>query len=301
MNYQYNERKYAEKIMNEGFLTRFIKYELVVLAKYLQELDYSKKQTEEFLYKFCEKHIEGYNEVKYYSVIDNAIRDGRKKNNKLIVVEDLPVLKRELEYIDNLDLDDDYKKLLLSFLVKRKIAYEINRLFNGNNVELSAYFNGNKKSFREVFKNSNIKTKGSKVDEMIASLVKLGIIQSIVKGDIVLSYMYDIYDVETEFIEIPNKQTKQNERVEKKHIKYNINEDDVFYRLSDFENIGYLFDFYKGNNKIKICEGDGCGKFIRVTSNRVKYCKVCWKEKEKEDGRRYARESMRKIRENSKC
>lgn len=282
MNYQYNERRYAEKIISEGFLTRFIKYELVVLTKYLQELDYNKKQTEEFLYNFCKKHIEGYNEVKYYSVIDNAIRDGRKKNNKLIVVEDLPVLKRELEYIDSLDLDDDYKKILLSFLVKRKIAYEINRLFNGSNVELSAYFNGNKKSFREVFKTSNVKTKGCKIDDMVANLVKFGIVQSIVKGDIVLSYMYDIYDVEMECVEIPNKQTKQNERVEKKHIKYNINEDDVFYRLRDFENIGYLFDIYKGNNKIKICEGDGCGKFVRVTSNRVKYCKVCWKEKEKE-------------------
>lgn len=45
-----------------------------------------------------------------------------------------------------------------------------------------------------------------------------------------------------------------------------------------------------------LCEK--CGKRIKTTSNRKKYCESCWKEINQENNRRYAREGMRKLREN---
>lgn len=41
-----------------------------------------------------------------------------------------------------------------------------------------------------------------------------------------------------------------------------------------------------------------CGDVIVKTSNRTKYCDKCWKEKELADSRKYARESMRRKRQN---
>lgn len=43
-----------------------------------------------------------------------------------------------------------------------------------------------------------------------------------------------------------------------------------------------------------------CGKRIEIINSRSKYCPSCWKEKEKEDSKRYARESMRRKRKNVK-
>lgn len=54
-----------------------------MLVKYLKHKGYSKSSTEAFLYDFCRKHITGFNEVKYYKVIDGAIRDGRKKEKSI--------------------------------------------------------------------------------------------------------------------------------------------------------------------------------------------------------------------------
>lgn len=286
MNYKYNEEKYGEIIKEKGFQTRFIRYELVVLVKYLKKLGYKKKQTEEFLYDFCKKHIEGFNEVKYYRIIDGAIRDGRKKKNPLIVVKDVSIMKKELECIDSLNVDHEYKKLLLSLLVKRKIAYEINKIHKGGNAELSTYFNGTRKTFREVFKAANITKKGYKINDMISKLVEYGVIESIIKGDVILSYMYTIYDTYSEYIEIVNRYTRETEEHERKHIKYQIDEEDVFERIKDFENIGYIFDYYKDDNRIKKCLE--CGKLIKLKNKSPKkYCDECAKIRKNEQNKGY--------------
>lgn len=269
MNYKYNELEYAKAIKENGFQTRFIRYEILVLVKYLKELGYSKKETTEFIYDFCEKNIEGYNEVKYYKTIDKMIMDGRKKGNGLIVVNNLPIMNKEISYIDSLGIDFESKKLLLSMLVKRKIAYEINKDTNRNRLVLSPYFNGTKKTFREVFKSSNISTSSYKVDQMVSDLVSRGILTSVVKGDVVLEFMYDIYPFEIEVVD----------GVEKRYIKYEIDEDDVFYRLNDFENVGYVFEYYKGDKKIKECSV--CENLFKKRSNRQVYCKPCWEDKER--------------------
>jgi predicted amidophosphoribosyltransferase len=55
-------------------------------------------------------------------------------------------------------------------------------------------------------------------------------------------------------------------------------------------------------SKTSIWRGDDigrcedCGKRIKITNNRGKYCNECWKERQKE----WQRESMKKIRQNNK-
>jgi len=262
MQYKCNELEYAKKIYEDGFQSNFVRYELVVLAKYLKTLEYSKRETVEFIYKFCEQHIEGFNEVKYYKIIDKAIEDGRKKNNNLIVINSIDIMESELKYIDSLDIDDDYKKILLSFLVNKKISNAIARI-NYEDKEMSVYFNGTKKKYSEIYKQSKTKRKYD-INLVIAELIKKQLIISIKKGDIVLSFIENIPKVDS---------------------------DNVFLKLTpdNFEDAGFLFDYYKGDKKIKFCSE--CGKLIKTTNNKTKYCNECGDEKERIRKREWKRKN----------
>jgi hypothetical protein len=246
MDYKYNEREYGKVIFEKGFQSDFLRYELVVLVKYLKELGYKKKQTEEFLYKHCETHVKSFNKIKYYKVIDGAIRDGRRYDNKIIEVKEIPITKNEIEHIDSLDVDHEHKKLLFTMMVRKKISYAVNTI-NNSEAKLSSYFAGSKKSFREVFKMAKIKS-GYNIDNMITELVRKGIITSVIKGDIVLDYMNKIEPCE-----------------------------ELYDSIVDLENIGWYFDLYKGENKVGRCENADCGKPIKQFSNRSKYCTKCAK------------------------
>lgn len=284
MNYKYNEKLYGEVLYKSGFQTNYTKSELVILVKYLKQIKgLSKKDTEKFIYEFCEKYLEGFNKVQYFKVIDSAIQKGRRKDNNLIVIENIPILKSELEYIDGLEIEHEYKKLLLAFIVHKKINLEIHRLID-EDAKLSAYFGGSNKKYREIFKTANISNK-YKVNDMINELVNKGIIKSIIKGDILLDYMYSIYDTTEKEIEVKNKITHEITREIRKTILYEIKYNDIYERITNFDNIGYIFDYYKGIDKIKKCES--CGDYIKQKSNKTKYCPSCAKEKELEKYRKY--------------
>lgn len=259
VGHKYNELEYAKEIFENGFKSTFLRYELVVLVKYLKYLGYSKKDTENFLYPFCEKYISGFNKVKYYRVIDGAIKDGRKKKNPLIIIKDIPILISELEYIDKLDIDNEHKKLILTFLIKKKISLEIHKLIN-KEAKISAYFEGSKKKFKEIFTCSNIIGK-YKVDLMVNTLVNKEIVTSTYDGNIILDFINEI--------------EKNNKKDEVYHIL----------KSEDFENIGLIFDCYKGTNRITKCEV--CGKIIKGKGKKNnKYCENCAKEKIKERDRK---------------
>jgi len=66
----------------------------------------------------------------------------------------------------------------------------------------------------------------------------------------------------------------------------------VVFEITTFDNIGYYFDLYNGDSKIIGCSE--CGKLIKVTSNRQKFCRSCWKEYRNN----YQKELMREIRNN---
>lgn len=174
----------------------------------------------------------------------------------------IPVTFKEMSYIDNLDIDSNEKKVILSLFVKKKIAYEINKIQKGDKAKLSVYFNGTKRTLNEIFRISNISTK-CKINDIIYSLVKKNIIESVIKGDIILSFIYDIYD----FIESNGK----------KNIIYDIKQEDIFHKIKDFTNIGNVYDYYKRDNRIIKCAR--CGVLIRrkISQKRIKYCRNCAK------------------------
>lgn len=56
--------------------------------------------------------------------------------------------------------------------------------------------------------------------------------------------------------------------------------DNVILRISNFDNLVYYYLQLLEPDKYKECEN--CGAIIRITSNRKKYCRKCWKIKEQE-------------------
>jgi len=277
MNFKYNEKLYGETICNNGFQTEYINSELTILVKYLKEVkSFKRKETETFLYEFCEKYIEGFNKVKFFKVIDRAIVNGRKRSNKLIVIDKIPIYKEEIEAIDNLKIEHEYKKLLLAFLINKKISLTIRKIHDESINTMSAYFEGNKKRYTDIFKTTNIVGK-YKVEDMIHKLVDNNIIESVINGGIVLEFLYPIYDLEIESYQSKNYKTGKMEDKKKKIINYNVDDYELYEEISDFDNIGYVFDYYKGENGIKKCEC--CGKYIKQKSKKPpKYCEICAKE-----------------------
>lgn len=53
--FKFKEKEYAEAIIENGFISKSLNYELRLLSKYYKELGYKPKKREELLYDFCEK------------------------------------------------------------------------------------------------------------------------------------------------------------------------------------------------------------------------------------------------------
>jgi len=180
-------------------------------------------------------------------------------------------MKSELEHIDSLDVEYEHKKLLFTMLISKKISFELAKIQPDKNEEekkISLFVGGSTKKFKELFKLANITSKYEvdgkyytyKVDDMINELVKKELVSSLDNhsGLIYLDCLKDI-----------------------------IQDGEIFYELKnkDFDNIGNIFDYYKGENKIKQCEV--CGSLFKQKSNKAKYCVECAKEKHKEIDKKY--------------
>ena len=105
-------------------------------------------------------------------------------------------------------------------------------------------------------------------DEVIYNFEKLELVKILHKGTILLDY-----------------------------VKNCIQEGDVAFSITDFNNIGYYFDWYNGENGVIKCENDKCNKLIKKKSNNQKFCIDCSKKIEKENWA----ERKRKQRNNEKC
>lgn len=269
MEYKYKEIAYAEEIYKNGFLTKYIPTELRLLVLYYRDvLELKPKEREYKIYEFCNKYISNFSKEKFYKTINRALNTGLKKEQKLISISSIEMFECEVNYINSLDISQEYKKVIFTFLVQlrlNKIIYEYKNTGKEYNM---LYFKGGTKKYNNIKKISNIPIKILLNDEVINTLENLKLITILHKGMISLDYI---------------KNCKQ--------------EGDIVFSITDFDNIGLYLDYYNGENNVIKCSNDGCDKLIKKSNNRQKYCKACWKDKQLE----WQRESMQKIRDKNKC
>lgn len=249
IDYRYNEEEYAKQIEKSGFLTKYHNYELTLLVKLWKKNNIKPKQRKEKIYKFCEKYIENFNDVKFFRKINAALKNGSKKDNPLINIEKIPITDKEIQYINDLDIEYNYKKVIFCLLVNMKIKKEICKIKYSKNIE-GNYISGTQKRYNEILKVSKI-SNTYKINDIINVLEKLGLIDVRTRGKINLLFIKNIED-----------------------------SCKIIFNINTFDNIGYYFDWYNGDKKIIRCEN--CGKLIRQSANNRKYCRSCAREVLKE-------------------
>lgn len=247
---KYNEIDYAKTIEEKGFLTNYHTYELTILIKYWKSQGIKPKQRKEKAYEFCEKYIENFNDVKYFKRINYALRKGSRRDNPLIIINNIPITDKEIEYINSSNIGYDYKKILFSLLVNMKIKKEICKLKYSNYSGYN-YIGGSQKVFNDILNTAKIPNM-YKINDIINILSQLDYIDVRTRGKINLLFIENIED-----------------------------SDNIVLSINTYDNIGYYFDLYNGDKKIIKCID--CGKLIKQSKNkRKKYCSECWKEKQKE-------------------
>jgi len=269
MDYKYNELSYAEEVYKKGFLTKYFATELRLLVLYYRDvLELKPKEREFKIYEFCRKYIPNFRKEKFYKTINRALNNGGKKDQKLISISKIDIYKLELDYINSLDINQEYKKVMFTFLVQLRLNKMIFEYRHDGEEYNMSYFKGGVKKYNNIKKISNIPVKMLLNDEVINTLEKLELVTIVHKGTILLDYI---------------KNCKQ--------------EGDVAFSISDFDNIGYYLDYYNKENGVIKCENQGCEKLVKKKSNNQKFCIDCAKKVEKEN----SVERKRKQRNNEKC
>ena len=258
--YLYKEKKHAEEIIENGFTSKYIATELKILAKYQKTLNKEEQDIKDFLYDFCKKKFNGFNKAVHFKIINNALSHAMNEKNKLIEIESIPIRKFEIDYIDGLDIDHNFKRVVFTLLVMNRLGKRFIEIKEGENTNKDFYFGGHK-SFINLTKFSKvtfIKSRVSKIrniHDIIRELSEKEIVSIVGNGKIKLLFMYDL---------------EKNKDLN----------DDILLEVKDFQVIGHYYDLYHGVGKIKMCER--CENPIQAKNNRMKYCESCWKERERE-------------------
>ncbi|MEM5009262.1 hypothetical protein WKH57_00945 [Niallia taxi] len=266
--YKYNEKKYVEHILNNGFSGKHINNEIRLLAIHYKEHGYNEAERENLLYNFCEKNLEAFDRVEYFKKINAALNNANKDETRLIEVPEVKVNQTELTYIDELELSHDYKKIIFTLLVLDKLNKEVQRQRNPEKLNGEHFFGGTNKNYKELIDASTVHMKSKKIHSIIRELSELEIVEVRGKGYIKLSFLYNL----------------SNSKVPTITIKA-------------YDEIGLYYDLYAGIKKVKQCES--CDIPIKVNGKYKKYCDTCAKKIKREQTREIAKKSMRKLRQNN--
>jgi len=244
--YKYNEKKYVEHILKNGFSGKHINNEIRLLAIHFKEQGYNETERENLLYEFCEKNLEAFDRVEYFKKINAALNNASKGESRLIEVSEINVSQTELNYIDQLNFSHDYKKIIFTLLALDKLNKEVQKQRDPEKLNEEHFFGGTNKNYKELIDASTVHMKSKKIHSIIREFAELGIVEIRGRGYIKLSFLYDLKPTTESVI--------------------NINQ---------YDKLGYYYDFHHLLNKIKECVS--CLSLIKPKNNKTKYCESCAK------------------------
>ncbi|EWH20543.1 hypothetical protein M769_0119945 [Bacillus haynesii] len=241
--YKFKEKEYVEAIIENGFISKNLNYELKLLAMYYKELGYKPKKREELLYDFCKKNIENFSRVLYFKKINSVLNYARKKENILININEIGVTENELRFIDSLDADLHQKKICFTLLVLSKLHSTVHYIKYGEHIT-EYYYGGNSKRYKELIDTSHTSLTVNKLHQNIGELAKKDIVEIRNKGFIKLNFIYSI---------VPG--------------------GSAALKIRSFDSIGLYYDLHTNHKKVKQCVN--CSTPFRFKSNKSKYCPPC--------------------------
>jgi len=117
MTFIFDEKAYAEKLLEKGFVKFMSKKDLFILAKYLMHLGKNARQVRLDLEEFCLRYNPAFNKIISSEKLDSAIKLARKSSLRLR--SNVEVTKKEFDIIK---AQENYKheKILFVMLVVSK-------------------------------------------------------------------------------------------------------------------------------------------------------------------------------------
>ena len=229
-----NEKKYAEKCLNEGIFDKNPYQVISILSKYYyHDCKLKNKEIINLLIDYLNKYYPRYqlNESQWLSVVEKLAANA--KNQDLHQLSGIKITKPEIETII-----DIHNKTLerLAFTM-----FCLAKLHNSKNANNNGWVNT---KTGEIFKMAHIPCTVFEQDVKLNKLYLLGL------------------------VEFP----KQNDNLNCRITFVKDDEDEELF-ISDFRELGYEYQKYRGENFIRCAE---CGILIRNNKNRTKkYCKNC--------------------------
>jgi len=258
----FNEIKYAENMIFQGFIQKKYEYELKILAKYYFSKGFCDDILRNKIKEFCYDHIPDFNEVKYVGMIKRAHKYG--ENNRLFVVKSVRITQDEIDKIRTLN-NLKIEKIAFVFLVLANINKQKYTLYMGDKIKYIQKINKNKKNPLKLPNISLPYLLKEKINN-IFTFAKVylrkkdrnTILRALIEKEFII--MSDKCGYKINFIHHNTKNTSL--------IIENFDDFILEYERLIGDNIGYCIM---------------CNKPIRITSGRRKYCNKCSKIVEKEN------------------
>lgn len=237
----YHDLQRVEHILKKGFDRQDVAVDMKMLCMYYRDvLGYKPKQRQEALEEFCQTHINGYNEILYFRVIDSALNFAKKKNSRLVEIEKIDIYKSEVDYINNLPVEPNFKRILFSLLVFVKLHKTM--IATIYTAYKDGYFTSRRVKDSEIFNSAHVTTKLTK-RYYFHMLEMMGYIKTY-KSGVMNVKIFDNMPIDTSEVAI---------------------------EVKNFLYAGYYLDDYNKEPLIIYCAK--CGVPFRRSNSRHTYCK----------------------------
>ena len=241
-NYKYKEFDYAKCVYENGFQTKHIPTELKLLLLYARdEKKIKKSKLKDFAIEFCEEKVDGFNRVLWFKAINKAVSFASENKNRLLNVDSVPITSGEVDYVVNIPVSQDYKKLFFAFLVQMKLNKIVSEFKNRKEYD-TTFFKGGIKKYNEIKKMANVSSKLDINGEFIHDMSKQ-------------EYIAIYYNGLIKHLWMGNCQPSG----------------EVVMEVKDYENVGYYLDYYCGVKGVKLCKE--CGQPFKTSQSCKTYCK----------------------------
>ena len=245
-----NEKQMLERSLNEGYIDEKSTNTIKLLAKYYFSIGQDRNQTIDSVENFMEKHYLNFNIIDWQKTIKNCVKNVYRHNNFTLLD-----INKIIIYQEELDIIKEINNLRLEKLTFVLLVYS--QIYNQMNKNDSNWVNS---SLKDIFSDTKMAVSTKEKGLMINKLVDMKLIE--------ISRIVDCTNIKVLFTKTSG---------------------EIVLEITDFRD--FVLEYLKliGEN-IGVCEGNDCGRLIQINSNSQKFCRGCWKEKERELKRDWKRE-----------
>lgn len=250
----FNEKEYAEKIIEEGFENGILDYsKIYTVAKYFREqYGYGEKRLEKEIIEFCQKHDKNFNPVVEAGAIHKWVKSAM--NYGLRKIEEVEISKKDIEFLKTIKATRDRKALFVTLIFSKSLKQASTKRKKREQKESP--------NFYVHYNNLLDITRLSK----ISGLTELGLIKIYHKHPGAITFLH------------PERELLRIDFIDK--------EPKEIYLIDDLDNIMGFYEkifgklYEKGEFPCTLC-----GKISIKKANNQKVCTSCSKEIKKEQSR----------------